>query len=62
VKSISILSKGKNNKQKNNQNNKSLDQQFKYSYSIIPTNFGDLSEENQAQKLEQFNDVLSNRR
>ena len=56
MKSISILSKGKKN---NSQNNKpSSDQQFKYSYSIIPTNFVNLSEENQAQKLGQFNDIL----
>ena len=55
MKSISILSKGKKN---NNQNNKPSDQQFKYSYSIIPTNFVNLSEENQAQKLVQFNDIL----
>ncbi|WP_316505940.1 hypothetical protein [Nitrosopumilus sp.] len=55
MKSISILSKeGKNN----NQINKPSNQQFKYSYSIIPTNFVNLSEENQAQKLGQFNDIL----
>ncbi|WP_316507184.1 hypothetical protein [Nitrosopumilus sp.] len=55
MKSISILSKGKKN---NSQNNKPSDKQFKYSYSIIPTNFVNLSEENQAQKLGQFNDIL----
>ena len=55
MKSISILSKGKKN---NSQNNKPSDQQFKYSYSIILTNFVNLSEENQAQKLGQFNDIL----
>lgn len=58
MKSISILSKGKNKQKKTVQNNKSSDQQFKYSYSIIPTNFVNLSEENQAQKLGQFNDIL----
>jgi hypothetical protein len=55
VKSISLLSKGKKN---NSQTNKPPDQQFKYSYSIIPTNFVNISEENQAQKLGQFNDIL----
>ncbi|MGI9567626.1 MAG: helicase HerA domain-containing protein, partial [Nitrosopumilus sp.] len=55
MKSISILSKGKKN---NKQNNKLSDQQFKYSYSIIPTNFINLSEKHQAQKLGQFNDIL----
>ncbi|WP_316506250.1 hypothetical protein [Nitrosopumilus sp.] len=55
MKSISILSKEKKN---NSQNNKLSDQQFKYSYSIIPTNFINLSEEHQAQKLGQFNDIL----
>ena len=55
MKSISILSKSKEN---NKQNNKPSDQQFKYSYSIIPANFVNLSEENQAQKLGQFNDIL----
>ena len=54
VESISILSKGKNSKQ----NNKPSEKQFKYSYSIIPTNFVNLSEENQMQKIGQFNDIL----
>ena len=61
MKSISILSKGKKNsnkQQKNNQGNNPSSQQFKYSYPIIPTNFVNLSEENQAQKLGQFNDIL----
>ena len=58
MKSISILSKGtKKQQKKTTQNNKSP-QQFKYSYSIIPTNFVNLSEENQTQKLGQFNDIL----
>ncbi len=65
MKSISILSKGKKNnkREQNNQNNKSIKtennpKQFKYSYSIIPTNFVNLSEENQAQKMGQFFDIL----
>ncbi len=64
MKSISILSKEKN-KQKNNQNTNSVKKtdnndpnQFKYSYSIIPTNFVNLSEENQTQKMGQFFDIL----
>jgi len=59
VKSISILS-GKN-KQKNTQNKpepKTGKLQFQYSYSIMPTNFVNLSEESQAQKLGQFFDIL----
>ena len=64
MKSISILSKGKNKQQKNNQNTNSVKKtvsnpnQFKYSYSIIPTNFVNISEENQAQKMGQFFDIL----
>ena len=61
MKSISILSKGKkNDKRKAIQNNKSVEPklQFKYSYGIIPTNFVNLSEENQAQKMGQFFDIL----
>ena len=60
MKSISILSRGtKKQQKKTGQNNKpSTDQQFKYSYSIIPTNFVNLSEEHQSQKLGQFNDIL----
>ena len=60
MKSISILSRGtKKQQKKNGQSNKpSTDQQFKYSYSIIPTNFVNLSEEHQMQKLGQFNDIL----
>ena len=59
VKSISILSR--KNKQNNIQNEsqpKTSKSQFQYSYSIIPTNFVNLSEESQAQKLGQFNDIL----
>ena len=33
-------------------------QQFEYSYAIIPTNFVNLSPENQMKKLGQFFDVL----
>jgi len=59
MKSISVSS-GKN-KQKNIQNkseSKSSESEFQYSYSIIPTNFVNLSEESQAQKLGQFYDIL----
>ena len=60
MKSISILSKGKKNSKQNIQNTKSVESklQFKYSYSIIPSNFVNLSEENQAQKMGQFFDIL----
>ena len=58
MKSISILSRGTKKQQKKTGQNELSDQQFKYSYSIIPTNFVNLSEENQMQKLGQFNDIL----
>ena len=60
MKPISILSRGTKKQQKKPGQSKpsSSSQQFKYSYSIIPTNFVNLSEENQAQKLGQFNDIL----
>ena len=51
------IPKIKKQQKKTTQNNKSS-QQFKYSYSIIPTNFVNLSEENQVQKLGQFNYIL----
>ena len=60
MKPISILSKKNNKQQKNSRNHNSIEPklQFKYSYSIIPTNFVNLSEENQAQKMGQFFDIL----
>ena len=45
-------------KQKNTTNAHSSKPQFQFSYNIIPTNFANLSETNQAEKLGKFFDIL----
>jgi len=46
-------------KQMSSQSKKKLSHNFAFSYSIIPTNFINLSEESQVQKLGQFFDILN---
>ncbi len=49
---------GKYNKTENNKSFTDAKHQFQFSYSIIPTNFANLSETNQAEKLGKFFDIL----
>ena len=64
MKSISFRKKSKDDdniakKQKSSLSKKKLSHNFAFSYSIIPTNFINLSEESQVQKLGQFFDILN---